>query len=608
MSQEEIKARRNAASQKTTRIRGSEKSKNDNEVMHNQIISADHFEPIERPVEFRWGDKPVALLKVDTVRLIRRGQVLISGWAFGDIGLGLIINEKKIFAEIERNSRPDVVQHLKISGKSDLLGFCISANVGDDRIKKKCALGVHVREQHIQGSFEFPIIFSEPDHQVRQTLAPVGYLEAAQVSAESGEAIVVGWEIHLPGDRVWLENSDHDIFEMDLISFRVDREDIRSVHPSYPSTVLTKTGFVGRITGVSPGDQIELVTEKNGSRKVLSAVIAPALPSSPIEAARWLFAINTSPIDFALRVPVVDQPVLDSLIQSEQRGWARLPLGIRQIGKALINPQVAVVIPLYGRFDFVEHQFIEFARDPWFLGHAELVYVVDDPKILEAFVVEAEALHRLYGVPFRWIWGGINRGFSGANNLGTKHSTAPNVLFLNSDCFPQAPGWLEQMVDTLDEHIDFAAIAPRLTHCDGSIQHAGMAFSRKEELGVWINHHPQMGLDPLLDTHTKFTEMSAITGACMLVRRSDLEAVGGWDTGYLIGDFEDSDLCLKFRNNGRKVGYLPSVQLTHLERQSFKLLGNGDFRQCVVIYNAVRHQGRWHALLEVNPEEVEELA
>src|SRR3546814_13338009 len=66
----------------------------------------------------------------------------------------------------------------------------------------------------------------------------------------------------------------------------------------------------------------------------------------------------------------------------------------------------------------------------------------------------------------------------------------------------------------------------------------------------------------------------------------------------LIGDFEDSDLCLKLRNEGMKIAYLPTVQLTHLERQSFKLLGENEFRTRVVIYNAVRHQERWKKLIE----------
>jgi len=81
------------------------------------------------------------------------------------------------------------------------------------------------------------------------------------------------------------------------------------------------------------------------------------------------------------------------------------------------------------------------------------------------------------------------------------------------------------------------------------------------------------------------------------MRRSDFERIGGWDTGYLIGDFEDSDLCLKLRSANFDIAYCPAVQLTHLERQSFKLLGSDEMRTRIVIYNAVRHQNKWQALL-----------
>ena len=152
-------------------------------------------------------------------------------------------------------------------------------------------------------------------------------------------------------------------------------------------------------------------------------------------------------------------------------------------------------------------------------------------------------------------------------------------------------------MEVLQDKPDIGVIAPRLLFADGSIQHAGIQFKYRTDLGIWINHHPQMGLDPSLDVNQDLAILPAVTGACMLISKKDFDDVDGWDTGYLIGDFEDTDLCLKLRSKGKKCAYLPTVNLTHLERQSFSLTGSDDFRTKVVIYNATRHQTRWANLL-----------
>ena len=254
---------------------------------------------------------------------------------------------------------------------------------------------------------------------------------------------------------------------------------------------------------------------------------------------------------------------------------------------------MTVVIPLFGRLDFVENQMLAFAQDAWLQARAQLVYVLDDERLVDAMTQQAEQWFRLYGVPFEWVFGGVNRGFSGANNLGAAQARGEYLVFLNSDAFPVAPGWLEPLCQALADDSALGVVGARLVFPDGSLQHASMDFLRREELGVWINHHPLMGCPVELDPHASLARVPAVTGACMAMRRATLEAVGGWDTGYLVGDFEDSDMCFKVRAAGLDIGYLPTVALTHLERQSFKMLGQGDFRQRVVIFNAALHQRRW---------------
>ena len=321
------------------------------------------------------------------------------------------------------------------------------------------------------------------------------------------------------------------------------------------------------------------------------------MSSDPKKMAELLFSVDSPMADLQERITKVDLPIIQEMIKNKQQALKSMTETVYQFGE-VHNPEVSVVIPLYGRIDFIEGQFVEFYKDEFIKNKCQLIYVVDDPSVVEPLKTLSENLFQLYQIPFMVVWGGANRGFSGANNLGAKHANAEHLLFMNSDVFPHKPGWLEQLKSALLENENLGVIAPRLLFADGSIQHAGMEFMFRADLSVWINHHPNTGLGPELDPNKVLTIFPAVTGACMLISRLDFDEIGGWDTGYLIGDFEDSDFCLKLRESGKDCGYLPQVELTHLERQSFHLTGTRDFRTKVWMYNAIRHQNRWSSLID----------
>lgn len=424
------------------------------------------------------------------------------------------------------------------------------------------------------------------------------FLEAISVCKLTKEAIVVGWIVHTPDSVLWLEDNTGNYYPLENIcrSFRQDVYDL-FVH-EFGSTA-SNASMIARVKGIKVGSIIKLKTYSAAGVHILHETSASELPVNPIAAARWLFSITIPIAEFHRRVSLIDQPILEPLIQQYTEIQKTLAVQITSCGESIAKPVVSVIVPLYGRTDFVEHQLLEFINDPWLLQHGELIYVVDDPRLIEGFTTLAQTLYALYRVPFRWLWGNSNRGFSGANNLGAEYANGDYFVFLNSDVFPQQAGWLLALITVLKEHTDIGAVAPRLVFADGSIQHAGMVFARHEELGVWINHHPYLGLDPCLDPAKELTRVPSITGACLAIRREDFASIGGWDNGYLIGDFEDSDLCLKLKTKGFSIAYLPTVQLNHLERQSFKIQDADDFRIRLVLYNAVRHQNRWATLLKV---------
>jgi GT2 family glycosyltransferase len=162
---------------------------------------------------------------------------------------------------------------------------------------------------------------------------------------------------------------------------------------------------------------------------------------------------------------------------------------------------------------------------------------------------------------------------------------------LNSDVIPIAPGWLETLTSRMEENPAIAACGPKLLFEDGSIQHAGLYFA-VNHFGRCLNHHFYKGMPRDYAPATVERLVPAVTGACLLVRTDAFNEVEGFSTDYVIGDYEDSDLCLKLRAAGHEIAYVPDAELYHLERQSIR--HHDDYmRGCADRYNAWLHSARW---------------
>lgn len=580
--------------------------------------------PVNIPGE---GPDAAIAIKVDASICVD-GVLLVAGWRSRDLTIGLRSGGEALHCELIAVSRPDVAEHLGLERED--LGFVLVAHVGaPEHVMLECTLpgggdtrSWPLRVDHVESVGETSRqVFRPVIGQLLQLIKPYtgawsglvsalpgatganatdkGHIDVAVACTTSGLTVVSGWLVCDPQTPVWLETAEGAAHDLRGARRSVRTDVLAAIgkdHGANPG----QTGFTALIPRVAVGGPVALKTMHGGVAHVLARQNVTELPSDPAAASRVLFEIGTPVDEFAARLAGIDRPIIDPLLQTRAQGWERLESTCTDLGHGPANPAISIIVPLYGRLDFVEHQIIEFSHDAWLTENAEIIYVVDDPALVSPMRREARALHELYGFPFRWVWGGANRGFSGANNLGAAHARASRFVFLNSDAFPRRAGWARELQAVLDERPDIGAVGPRLLFADGSIQHAGMEFRRRDDLGIWVNHHPRMGLDPRLDPCTSLSIVPAITGACLAMRRSDFDRIGGWDTGYLIGDFEDSDLCLKLRAEGLSIAYLPTVELTHLERQSFRMLGSGEYRTKVVIYNAVRHQERWGQMIEAS--------
>ncbi|MGY1643920.1 glycosyltransferase family 2 protein [Geodermatophilus sp. SYSU D00703] len=287
-------------------------------------------------------------------------------------------------------------------------------------------------------------------------------------------------------------------------------------------------------------------------------------------------------------------------LEERRRSLARVE-SVDQHGVPPTNPEVTVVVPLYGRIDFLEHQLAQFVHDRE-LRRADLIYVLDSPNLAEPFRVTAAQLAELYDIPFRAVVLSHNIGFAGVNNMGADLARGRLLLLLNSDVLPREPGWLSAMLDFYDATPGIGALAPKLLYEDDSIQHAGLYFRRLPNTGLWNNEHYFKGLHRALPAANVPRPVPAVTAACMIVDLALYREMGGLRGMYVQGDYEDSDLCLRLADVGRDAWYLSSVELYHLEGQSYP----SEIRALTGAYNQWLHTHVWGPWISRKMGEVDE--
>lgn len=326
------------------------------------------------------------------------------------------------------------------------------------------------------------------------------------------------------------------------------------------------TGFAALVPGFATGapvlqPRVELRL-KSGTVLSLRPAIQPA--DAVAIRARALAAIPPQ----HLSAQMLERTIAPVLAECQNALRESLPEpSVKSFGKGPASPAVSVVIPLYRVYDFLRVQVSAFAADRWFAEKAELIYVLDSPEH------EAEVAHLLgglflaYGLPMQLVVMGRNGGFSAACNAGAAASRGQALALVNSDVIPDSEGWLPALLQRLEPHRRTGAVGPKLLYDDGSLQHAGLFFKRDSK-GTWLNHHYFKGMPSRYAPANVERPVPGVTGACIVMPRALFMEVGGFDDSYVIGDYEDSDLCLKIARAGLGIVYVPSVQLYHLERQS----------------------------------------
>ena len=163
------------------------------------------------------------------------------------------------------------------------------------------------------------------------------------------------------------------------------------------------------------------------------------------------------------------------------------------------------------------------------------------------------------------IWDGTGFNYPAINNFGVEKASGEYLLFLNNDTEIVNEDCLEELLGYCMRE-DVGAVGARLYYEDGSIQHAGVIVGLGGVAGHAFTDFPHES-PGYFGRIVMAQDYSAVTAACMMMRKSVYKEVGGFDPKWEVA-FNDVDLCLKIRKAGYLIVYNPYAELMHYESKS----------------------------------------
>ena len=251
-------------------------------------------------------------------------------------------------------------------------------------------------------------------------------------------------------------------------------------------------------------------------------------------------------------------------------------------------PKVSIIIPTRDNVSTLRNcvESVERLTD---YGNYEVLIVDNDSADPATLEYLSSTPHRV--VPFREPF-----NYSRINNFAVSQAEGEYVLLLNDDTEVTDGGWLEEMLGQAQSP-GVGAVGAKLLYPNGTVQHAGVLVGVGDPWGPGIAVHAHQffpdgpGYAGGIQTTANF---SAVTAACMLLRKTVFEEVGGLDEENLKVAFNDVDLCLRIRERGYRIVYTPHASLYHHESMS---RGYGGGNPAELLYM----RERWGEVLDDDP-------
>ena len=253
---------------------------------------------------------------------------------------------------------------------------------------------------------------------------------------------------------------------------------------------------------------------------------------------------------------------LDRLKLPARAEQANLPHRLRLVPtKRELYPPVSIIIPTRDAPEiFGQCLHSIFAKT----SYPNFEVIVLDNETTDTQALDLMKEYSIQRIPFP---GPFN--FSRANNQAAAAARGELLLFLNNDTEVITTDWLQHLV-YYAEQTDVGAAGALLAYDDETVQHAGVALGMRGTADHTMRRFP-IDVDGYAGSLACAREVSAVTGACLMIRKSLFEEIGGFNEHFFTA-YQDVDLCLRLRARGLRVICTPEALLLHHEsvsRQSF---------------------------------------
>jgi GT2 family glycosyltransferase len=249
---------------------------------------------------------------------------------------------------------------------------------------------------------------------------------------------------------------------------------------------------------------------------------------------------------------------------------------IQRFGPEGPAPKGSIIVCLHGRAEYQFTQNALYANRPG-IGDYEFIYVCNSPELLELVLKNATGGTTIYGLRQTVIGLPGNAGFGAANNVGVAAAHSDRILCINPDVFPRDPAWAARHTALVAQGGDGSRLfGAMLFYDDGSLMHGGMYFEvdtglairggRVQSAPLVRVEHFGKGAPPDTAPFLRPRPVAAVSGAFISIGRALYERLGGFSPEFVLGHYEDADLCLRAMQLG-VVPWVQDVKMWHLEGQ-----------------------------------------